>query len=53
MRMGRFASRSDAVRCAVRELLRGKLWSPGPYQSRRRREAVVKVAVVKLERAEC
>ena len=41
IRAGRYASRSDAIRAAVRELLKRELWSPEPYASAHRKRAKV------------
>jgi len=49
-KMGRFASRSDAIRYAVRELLKRELWSSRPYPVRgSRRGKDLKVEVVEIE----
>ena len=38
---GRYMNRSDAIRAAVRELLRRELWAPEPYASAHRKRAKV------------
>ena len=37
VRLGVFASKSEAIRFAVRELLRRELWEPRPFRRRGRR----------------
>jgi Arc/MetJ-type ribon-helix-helix transcriptional regulator len=37
IRLGVFASKSEAIRHAVRELLRRELWEPRPFRRRGRR----------------
>jgi Ribbon-helix-helix protein, copG family. len=50
IRAGRYASRSDAIRAAVRELLKRELWSSRPYPVRgSRRGKDLKVEVVEIE----
>jgi Ribbon-helix-helix protein, copG family. len=43
VKLGRFASRSDAIRTAVRELLRRELWLQRPRPRKKRHSVEVKV----------
>jgi len=49
VKRGIYTSRSDAIRAAIRELLRKELWSAKPYPAQRRVGKGLKVKVIGVE----